>query len=101
MFFDDSQSCSNCTHTAAHVKDCRCLCHSADTTGPEPQTVRYTVTLTLTRACEEGYVHVLTDYNNPTERRRIEKEIIKTCSRLDGDVDCEVIDTELLFDKEM
>lgn len=59
--------------------------------------IRYTITVYLTQAVDPAYDEP-EDYASPASRRIIEKAVLQALRKLDGDADCEVIETTILRD---
>ena len=58
--------------------------------------VRYTLTVYITQAIED--TEHPDAWTNRDTCRWLERQVIKALSKLDGDADCEVMQTELIFD---
>ena len=56
--------------------------------------VRLTLTAWITIPVDEGDDPA--DYVTSGQQRRLERDVIRACRTLDGDIDCEVMDTEAL-----
>ena len=63
------------------------------------KTITYTLNLTITRNtldCDPDFTvdEHLEAMASPEHKRRLEREVIQALRKLDGDCDCEVMDTE-------
>ena len=64
------------------------------------KTITYTISLTITRGtvgCDPSYTEDehIEAMASPTQKRDLEREVLRALKKLDGDCDCEVMDTEI------
>lgn len=63
------------------------------------KTITYTLSLTITRStlvCDPSFTEAehLEAMAGPAQKRELEREVLRALKKLDGDCDCEVMETE-------